>query len=123
MSNGIHGLLLIVLSALILMSTLCTAWVDGPAFGAQDQPIPSGTAASQASPEVSPAPADCRELAAMLDRHKAQISRELGQIRREIAALREDMANPGIKEVFAGIGYILGLAGVGFFVHARRERR
>jgi hypothetical protein len=66
---------------------------------------------------------DCQQLAAVLQQQKALISRETGQIKREIAALRDDLAKPGIKEIFAGIGYIFGLAGVGLYVHCRRAGR
>lgn len=123
MSNDSHRHIVVILSALILIAIICVPWLEGTAFGVKGQPVSTGTAELEASPAVSPIQADCRELAAMLDQHTTQISRELGQVRREIAALREDMTNPGIKEIFAGIGYIFGLAGVGFFVHSHRDRR
>ena len=66
---------------------------------------------------------DCQQLAALIQQQKTLISRETGQIKREIAALRDDLAKPGIKEIFAGIGYIFGLAGVGLYVHCRRAGR
>ncbi len=66
---------------------------------------------------------DCRQLAEQLQQQKNMLTRELGQIKREIAALREDMGSPGIKEVFAGIGYIFGLAGVGLYVSNRRRKQ
>lgn len=50
-----------------------------------------------------------------------QLAEELRRIHREIAALRADLAQPGIKEVFSGLGYILGLFGVAAFVAARRK--
>ncbi|MHB1397793.1 MAG: hypothetical protein ACYDAI_00435 [Trichloromonadaceae bacterium] len=52
-----------------------------------------------------------------------QLAAELRRIHREIAALRADLAQPGIKEVFSGLGYILGLFGVAAFVAARRKAR
>jgi nickel transport protein len=60
-------------------------------------------------------------LARLLEQQKAQLSRELGQIKREMGLLREELGKPGLKEVFAGIGYILGLAGVGLFIHCRKS--
>lgn len=39
----------------------------------------------------------------------------------EIAALRADLAEPGVKDIFAGVGYIFGLFGVAAFVAARRK--
>jgi len=65
-------------------------------------------------------PGECRELARLLEQQKAQLSRELGQIKREVALLREELGKPGLKDVFAGIGYILGLAGVGLYIHCRK---
>lgn len=52
-----------------------------------------------------------------------QLAAELRRIHREIAALRAELAQPGIKEVFSGLGYILGLFGVAAFVAARRKER
>jgi nickel transport protein len=40
---------------------------------------------------------------------------------KEIAALRADLDKPGMKDVFAGIGYIFGLFGMAAFVAARRK--
>ncbi len=50
-----------------------------------------------------------------------QMAEELRRIHREIAALRADLDQPGLAEVFAGLGYILGLFGVAAFVAARRK--
>ncbi len=87
--------------------------------------VPATFAAEESSvqPESSGAgePGDCRELARLLEQQKAQLSRELGQIKREMGLLREELGKPGLKEVFAGIGYILGLAGVGLFIHCRKS--
>jgi hypothetical protein len=51
------------------------------------------------------------------DSHSVQVEGVLG----EIAALRADLEKPGIKDVFAGIGYIFGLFGAAAFVAARRK--
>ena len=89
---------------------------------AQDQ-------AGQAAPETSvqqeseTGAMDCQQLAALIQQQKTLISRETGQIKREIAALRDDLSKPGVKEIFAGIGYIFGLAGIGLYVHSRRTSR
>jgi hypothetical protein len=66
---------------------------------------------------------DCQQLTALIQQQKTLISRETGQIKREIAALRDDVSKPGVKEIFAGIGYIFGLAGIGLYVHSRRTSR
>jgi nickel transport protein len=64
---------------------------------------------------------ECGELVRLLEQQKTQLSRELGQIKREVALLREELGKPGLKEIFAGLGYILGLAGVGLYIHCRRS--
>lgn len=50
-----------------------------------------------------------------------QMAEELRRIHREIAALRADLDQPGLQEIFSGLGYILGLFGVAAFVAARRK--
>lgn len=65
----------------------------------------------------------CRKAVELLEQQKSLISREAGQIRRELAVLREELAKPGLGEIFAGIGYIFGLAGIGLYVHSRRSRK
>lgn len=50
-----------------------------------------------------------------------QVAEELRRLHREIAALRADLDQPGLQEVFAGLGYILGLFGVAAFVASRRK--
>lgn len=62
------------------------------------------------------------EVMALLEEQNSQLSRDLRRIHREIAALRADLDEPGMKEVFAGIGYIVGLFGVAAFAAARRSR-
>jgi hypothetical protein len=87
---------------------------DGPAWAASEE-------AASPQPEAG-ATVDNQQLAALIQQQKNLITRETGQLKREIAALREDLSKPGIKEIFAGIGYILGLAGVGLYAHCRKTR-
>lgn len=61
------------------------------------------------------------EVVQLLEEQNSKLSRDLRRIQREIAALRADLDKPGMKEVFAGIGYIFGLFGVAAFVAARRK--
>jgi len=61
------------------------------------------------------------ELAALLKEQNTRISGDLRRIQREIAALRADLDKPGMSDVFAGIGYILGLFGAAAFAAARRK--
>jgi hypothetical protein len=108
--------------ALVLILMVCLVCLGARSVKAQDQ-------TNQAAPEASSrqenatAAVDCQELAAMIQQQKSLISRETGQLKREIAALRDDLSRPGIKEIFAGIGYILGLAGIGLYVHNRGAAR
>ena len=64
---------------------------------------------------------DAAEVVQLLKEQNSKLSRDLRRIQREIAALRADLDKPGMKEVFAGIGYIFGLFGVAAFVAARRK--
>jgi len=59
---------------------------------------------------------------ALLKQQNSKLSGDLRRIQREIAALRADLDKPGLKDVFAGIGYILGLFGAAAFVASRRKR-
>ena len=64
---------------------------------------------------------DCAMAVRLLKKQNHKLSRELGEIKREIAALRVSMDNPGPVKIFGGIGYILGLFGVGALVAARKK--
>jgi hypothetical protein len=60
-------------------------------------------------------------VAVLLKEQNSKLSGELRRIQREIAALRADLDKPGLRDVFAGIGYIFGLFGVAAYVAARRK--
>ena len=62
-----------------------------------------------------------REVITLLKEQNSKLSNDLRRIQREISALRADLEKPGIKDVFAGIGYIFGLFGAAAFVAARRK--
>ncbi len=64
---------------------------------------------------------ECADVAARIEAQNKKLSRDLRRIQREIAALRADLAEPGMQEIFGGIGYIFGLFGVAFYVAARRR--
>ncbi|MDY6849087.1 MAG: hypothetical protein AB7F20_00315 [Geoalkalibacter sp.] len=65
----------------------------------------------------------CDQLLTSFEEHHAQMERELRRLHREIAMLRQEFENPGMEDIFSGIGYILGLFGVAFFVAGHRERQ
>jgi len=64
-----------------------------------------------------------QEVITLLKEQNSKLSGDLRRIQREIAALRADLDKPGLKEVFAGIGYIFGLFGVAAFVASRRKEK
>ncbi len=58
-----------------------------------------------------------------LHEQQQQMAGELRAIKREIAALKTAMNEPHLKDILGGIGYILGLFGIAFYVHARRRQQ
>jgi nickel transport protein len=62
-----------------------------------------------------------QDVITLLKDQNRKLSGDLRRIQREIAALRAELEEPGLKDVFAGIGYIFGLFGVAAFVAARRK--
>jgi len=63
-----------------------------------------------------------QDLITLLQEQNSKLSGEIRRIHREIAALRADLDKPDIKDIFGGIGYILGLCGVAALVAARRKK-
>ena len=105
----------------ILMLVLLTFLSPVPSVQAENKipsPLPPGQMAS-----AGEQPGDCQTLVARIDEQNQKMSQELRQIKREIAALNQNLEKPGIKDVMAGIGYILGLFGVAAFAAARRRDR
>ncbi len=110
------ALALLLAGGVMLPADATRLWIAAPSVA---------FAAESANPsrveEAQDAPVDCARLAELLQQQKNLISRETGQLKREIALLRQDISRPGIQEIFSGIGYIFGLAGVGLYVHSRRR--
>jgi nickel transport protein len=50
-----------------------------------------------------------------------QLKENLGPLTRMVAESREK--GPSVADIFGGIGYILGLVGLGAYVRYRRENR
>ena len=65
----------------------------------------------------------CQAVMAKLDEQNKKVSEDLRKIKRDIAALNQSIAEPGLPEVMAGIGYILGLFGVAAFMASRRKNQ
>jgi nickel transport protein len=101
-------------------------WPGAPMLRAQETVLqPSGDeSASTAAESLAPTGQEgaCEQALKMMQQERSQIIREIGQVRREIAALRQEISEPGLKEIFAGIGYIFGLAGVGFYFQCRKSK-
>ncbi|MDJ0784176.1 MAG: hypothetical protein QNJ22_19580 [Desulfosarcinaceae bacterium] len=58
-----------------------------------------------------------------LEAHLRQVVEEaLQPLQARLARLEERRRNPGLQEILGGLGYILGLVGVGAYVQARRIR-
>ena len=66
---------------------------------------------------------NCAEVVALLKTQNNKISRELRMVKREIAALKEALSEPGLEEIFGGIGYIMGFLGIIFYFQARKQSR
>jgi nickel transport protein len=76
-----------------------------------------GTVCAQENQEAS-----IQEVISLLQKQNNKLSVEIRRIHRELAALRADLNKPDVKDIFGGIGYILGLCGVAALVAARRKR-
>lgn len=69
-----------------------------------------------------PSDGGCQEMVTLLKAQEDKLSADLRRIQREIAALRADLDEPGMENIFSGIGYILGIFGTAAFVAARRRK-
>ena len=84
--------------------------------------LPARPAAAEEKPAAAPPSVEsCADLAALLVRQEEHTSRELRQLKRDLAALSQKVEEPGISEIFGGIGYILGIFGVAAYVASRRR--
>ena len=66
---------------------------------------------------------DVQAVITLLQEQNNKLSVEIRRIHREIAALRADLDKPDARDIFGGIGYILGLCGAAALVAARRRQR
>jgi hypothetical protein len=118
-----HGSVLLwfaVLSCALLPSIAAAAQVVEPQT-AKDSP----RIGLESSPQIeeAPAAATCAQVVELLQQQHSLFTRELAQIRREVVVLKETIAQPGLKEVFSGIGYIFGFAGIALYFHSKRSRK
>lgn len=54
--------------------------------------------------------------------NQAAIRGDLRQIKHDLARLQQKLDEPGLGQIFSGIGYIFGLFGVAAFVASRKNR-
>ena len=90
------------------------------------QPSTSQAENATTKQAVAPAPVQtgsCTAVAEQLTAYNQKLSRELRMIKRDIAALNQKLDQPGLQDIMAGIGYILGLFGIGAFVTSRHKNR
>ncbi|MEJ5299647.1 MAG: hypothetical protein WHS38_01510 [Thermodesulforhabdaceae bacterium] len=112
----------IIAGILLFITAMFTTLGLASILKAQENPSVSDI--QKAPPELSSNQVIC-DLSAIKDQiaqQSQEFSQEMRQIKREIALLRHTMEKPGLKEVFAGIGYIFGLCGVAFYFSARKKR-
>ncbi len=98
------------LGVVMILFLASTSTAAGPAVPPEPMPEAPGTNLSQ-----------CQELIAILAEQDQKNSREFRQIKRDIAALAQEVAEPGMREIFGGVGYILGLFGVAAYVASRKN--
>jgi len=89
-----------------------------PALGFSEDPAGS----TESKELVLSQNVSCSELIALLTRQEQNTSRELRLIKRDIAALNQKLDKPGIKDIVAGIGFILGLFGIAALINSRRSK-
>ena len=85
---------------------------------------PSGETSVEAAVVVSKTNevVTCQDLAVAARESHAATIRDLRQIKRDLAQLQQKLDEPGMGQIFSGIGYIFGLFGVAAFVASRKKR-
>jgi hypothetical protein len=63
----------------------------------------------------------CVAVQQRLDTQHQTLTRELRTIKRELALVNQNLERPGLRDIMAGIGYILGLFGIAGFMASRRS--
>lgn len=85
--------------------------------------VPPGPPSPGQPPTVNAAAvADAGQILAQLKRQEETFATELRQLKRELALLRLQREKPGLREIIAGLGYILGLLGVASYVAGKKHR-
>ena len=95
---------------LMILTSAGLSWAEAQNPG-PEQPAQVATASGD----------QCSELVALLADQEQKNSREFRQLKRDLAALSQQLAEPGLSEIFGGIGYIFGLFGVAAYVVSRKK--
>ena len=115
------------------LATIQPGTVAAPA--PSSAPSAAATSAAASAPAVATAPAAQRPASPKTDKGPAQqaanisaadlqnivntaLDAKLGPIRKELAEMR--VARPGFSEIFGGIGWLVGLAGIALYFKGRR---
>ncbi len=83
--------------------------------------LPAVVAFAEEAALPPPQVMDCPSLAAQVVEDNRRLREELRQVKRELALLNQNLEKPGMREIIAGIGSILGLFGAAALVSARRR--
>jgi nickel transport protein len=85
--------------------------------------LPEVVEAPATTPQTRPAPQAIETATADLDaRLKAVVLEALEPVNARLARLEEAPQGPNLRDILGGLGYILGLVGVGAYLQARRIR-
>lgn len=98
-----------------------TAATSAPAVSPAVAPAAASTLQPQAAPKADKSPAQQTaniSTAEMQNIVNTALDAKLGPIRKELAEMR--VARPGFSEIFGGIGWLVGLAGIALYFKGRR---
>ncbi len=95
---------------------------DIPVTEPQPDIAPVESAGRQSAPAIIPLSTQGIESLNVLQKEFKNIAAELRSVKREIAALRVTLEKPGLDDIVSGIGYIIGLLGVAFFMMNRKKQ-
>ena len=56
-----------------------------------------------------------------LQQEKVSLQRKVKRLEAQVAALREEVNSPDATQVFAGLGYVVGIFGVAAWIAARKQ--
>lgn len=106
-----------IISAILIILT-----INVKLLLAQDLPAVNEIKTMKSQTAESPTACELSEIKEQIALQSKEFSQEMRQIKREIALLRQSIEKPGLKEIFSGIGYILGLFGIAFYFGSKKTR-